>query len=110
MHLGEFNSMSDYRTSTACGVRRRESYRKPRLEGQVMKRIKLIAALLVVGSVSLAVVHAVKQEDEAPARKRAQKLQKDGNIKEAYEVYSRLALDADSDIRKVGGDLSQAVQ
>jgi alpha-2-macroglobulin len=110
VNLGEFNRMSDNRTSTACGVRRRESTGKTRLKGQVMKRIKLIAALLVVGSVSLAVVHAVKQEDEATARKRAQKLQKDGNIKEAYEAFSRLALDEDSDVRQVGGDLSQAVQ
>ena len=71
-----------------------------------MKRTTKIALLLAV----CCLIAAPAQAAENPDRARAQKLFKDGNFKEAYAVYSRLALAPKTDKKKVGGDLSMAVQ
>jgi uncharacterized protein YfaS (alpha-2-macroglobulin family) len=65
-------------------------------------------ALLIVSSLAVSVVTA--QRAAAPDRDRAAKLLKDGNWKEAYDQYSKLALAPATDPSKVGHDLTLAIQ
>jgi uncharacterized protein YfaS (alpha-2-macroglobulin family) len=50
------------------------------------------------------------QRATPPDRAKVQKLLNDGNWKEAYEQFSRLALDGNDDPKLVGQDLTQAIQ
>ena len=70
-----------------------------------MKRFTQIALLLAVCCTAAATISAA----ENPNRKKAQKLYKDGNFKEAYDAFAKLALDAKTDPKAVGGDLNMAV-
>ena len=71
--------------------------------------ITVILLLAVIGmTLSLAVADA--PADQTDLRKLAQKLQRDGNWKEAYTILAKLATDPKDDPVKVGQDLSQAVQ
>ena len=49
------------------------------------------------------------QRQASPSRDEGQKLMRDGNWKEAWDVYSRLALDPNTDPLQVAGDLNNAV-
>ena len=70
-----------------------------------MKRFTQIALLLAVCCTAAAPISAA----ENPGRKKAQKLYRDGNFKEAYEAFSKLALNAKTEPKTVGGDLNMAV-
>jgi len=73
-----------------------------------MKRSRL-ACLIGVALVSAFLAYsALGAKDAPPDRAAAEKLFKDGNWKEAYEAYSRLALDPADDPMKVGDDLASA--
>ena len=71
-----------------------------------MKRTGQIVMLLAVCCAGAALVSAPKTAGEGSRRQQAQKLYRDGNYKEAYEVFSKLALDSATDARQVGGDLN----
>ena len=75
-----------------------------------MKRGRLLGALALVPLLSLIVMESVAQVKEKPQRDAVQKLMKDGNWKEAYDGFSRLALDPADDPLLVGQDLTNAVQ
>ncbi len=70
------------------------------------------AALLVLLSACVIITPpAVAAEPPHEAqRNKAQKLAGDGNWKEAYAIYSKLALDKQTDPKKVGADLRGALQ
>jgi len=55
------------------------------------------------------VVFAAEPANEKTRREKASKLYRDGNFKEAYDVFSKLALEAKTSVKKVGGDLNMAV-
>ncbi|MFH1731054.1 MAG: alpha-2-macroglobulin, partial [Planctomycetota bacterium] len=67
---------------------------------------KKILVLLLVAGVAAATISA--SPTETAARQKAEKAQKDGNWREAYEAYGKLALDPKSDPKLVGSDLTQA--
>ncbi|MDX1564565.1 MAG: MG2 domain-containing protein, partial [Phycisphaeraceae bacterium] len=71
-----------------------------------MKKLTVPASCLMV----LATCYVFSQNPE-PAALRAQASQRyrDGNYKDAYEAYRKLALDQESDPKLVGGDLRQAI-
>ena len=75
-----------------------------------MKRARWIVLLLAACGAGLTWTLAAEPADENTRREKAQKLQRDGNFKEAYGSFSSLALDAKTDAKKVGEDLNQAVQ
>ncbi|MDP6545580.1 MAG: MG2 domain-containing protein [Phycisphaerae bacterium] len=70
-----------------------------------MKRFTQIALLLAVCCIVAAPLSAA----ETANRQKAQKLYKDGNFKEAYNAFAKLALDAKTGAKSVGGDLNMAV-
>ncbi|MDP6636120.1 MAG: MG2 domain-containing protein [Phycisphaerae bacterium] len=70
-----------------------------------MKRLTQIALSLTIVFAAASPILAA----ENPARKKAQKLYKDGNFKEAYEAFAKLALNIKTDHKAVGGDLNMAV-
>jgi alpha-2-macroglobulin len=71
-----------------------------------MKRFAQIILLIAICCGAVAMVPAA----DTPNRTQARKLFTDGNYKEAYEVFSRMALDAKADPKTVGGDLNMAVR
>src|SRR5688572_14774470 len=73
-----------------------------------IRKNTLAIALLIVSSVAVSVVTA--QRAAAPHRQRAQELVKQGNWKEAYDQYSKLALSPATDPAQVGQDLTIAIQ
>ena len=74
-----------------------------------MKRSRIIALLLAACCVGLTFVLAAEPVDEKTSREQALKLQRDGNFKEAYEAFAKLALDPKTDKKMVGDDLNKAV-
>ena len=75
-----------------------------------MRHARLIAAIgaltltsMVVGLVALA------QNQEKPQPEKVQKLMSDGNWKEAYDGFAKLALDPDADPKQVGPYLQNAL-
>ena len=75
-----------------------------------MKHIKLTAILatVLIGSFLAISAWGEKQNVES-LRAKAAKLNSDGNHKEAWEVYSKIALDPTDDPQKVGGDMMAAI-
>ena len=53
---------------------------------------------------------APAQGGQQSLRDAALKLEQEGNFREAYDVFSKLALDPNDDARKVGEDLNHAIQ
>jgi len=74
-----------------------------------MKRMRRVL-LIAVAAGGIAIAPAADPASEADRRGKAQKLLRDGNFKEAYEAFAKLALDAGTEKKKVGEDLSMAVQ
>ncbi|MCE5325169.1 MAG: alpha-2-macroglobulin, partial [Planctomycetaceae bacterium] len=77
-----------------------------------MKRMKkLVTSILVLAVAGMSLVTLEAQQAQTPSglRARAQKLQRDGNWKEAYELFARLAKKDSNDLALTGGDLSNAV-
>ncbi|MDK1031259.1 MAG: MG2 domain-containing protein, partial [Planctomycetia bacterium] len=75
-----------------------------------MKRPGMILLLALFLASTLAVVSDTgAQDDNLPSREKAAKLFKDGNWKEAYDLYSKLALDPKDEPNLVGNDLNNAV-
>ncbi|HSI34601.1 MAG TPA: MG2 domain-containing protein, partial [Tepidisphaeraceae bacterium] len=72
-----------------------------------MKRQTLAGTLLVLLSLAVGIVTA---GNAAPDRAKLQDTMRKGNYRDAYEGYSKLALDPATDPKAVGGDLTQAVQ
>ncbi|MCP4375763.1 MAG: alpha-2-macroglobulin, partial [bacterium] len=70
-----------------------------------MKRFTQIVLLVAICCVAIAMVPAA----DVPNRTQANKLYNDGNYKEAYEAYSRIALDAKTDPKTVGSNLNMAI-
>ncbi len=74
--------------------------------------------MLVVGMILVAVVlwstfallAAPAQEGLQSLRDTALKLEREGNFREAYDLFRKLALDPGNDARKVGEDLNHALQ
>jgi len=75
-----------------------------------MSRLRSIARAAAAVLVGMIVLAAGGQGDGPPDRAKARKLLADGNFKEAWEHFSRLALDAAADPKHVGSDLESAVQ
>lgn len=73
-----------------------------------MKRSLLSAVVLLV--CGIAVTFVMGQKAAPPDRAAAQKQMKSGNWRDAYEVFSKLALDPATDDKTVGADLTAAVQ
>ena len=73
-------------------------------------KFRIIATLLTL-VVATALVAAVieSQQSHADRRSEAAKTLKQGNYKEAYQIYRQLVLDKHVEPDKVGGDLQQAV-
>ncbi len=77
-----------------------------------MKRMRTIGLLLLICGtliVGLRFAFAESYMLEDELRQKATKLQTDGNYKEAFEIFSKLALSSDTDAAKVPGDLTRAV-
>ncbi|GAB6164871.1 hypothetical protein JCM19992_08710 [Thermostilla marina] len=55
-------------------------------------------------------VPGLAEQGEAAMRKQAETAQRDGNFRDAYDLYEKLILDAETDPRLVGGDLRNAWQ
>jgi len=70
-----------------------------------MKRLMQIALLFTVAFTIATPVLANEKTD----RQKAQKLYKDGNFNEAYQAYSKLALNAKTDPKTVGSDMNMAI-
>jgi hypothetical protein len=70
-----------------------------------MKRLMQIALLFTVAFTVASPVLA----DEKSDRAKAMKLYKDGNSNEAYQAYSKLALNAKTDPKTVGSDMNMAI-
>jgi len=74
--------------------------------------------ILVVGMIAAAVVFwctatlmaAPAQQSEQSLRDAALKLEREGNFRDAYELFRKLALDPNTDPGKVGEDLEHALQ
>ena len=77
-----------------------------------MKRIKHVGLIVALAATAMIVgpSSAEKPGPSASRRDRAAKLQRQGNYKEAYEIYAALALDPADDVKLVGGDLTKAIQ
>ncbi|MCE5278647.1 MAG: alpha-2-macroglobulin, partial [Planctomycetaceae bacterium] len=77
-----------------------------------MRRLKkLVTSVLVlaVAALSLATLEAQQAQTPSGLRSRAQKLQRDGNYKDAYELFSRLAKKESDDPAQTPSDLHNAV-
>jgi len=74
-----------------------------------MRTIGLLMLILGVLFVGFPFAFAQTQPSEAELRKQAAKLQSEGNYKEAFGIFSKLALSSDSNPGKVPGDLTNAV-
>jgi hypothetical protein len=66
---------------------------------------RLLLALVALCVVACAGAHAA----EANHRSQAQKAYNNGNYKDAYSVFSKLATSAETDPKKVGSDLQMAL-
>ena len=67
----------------------------------------IAVAALVLGYQAVRVMAASKSPQDI--RKAAEKAQKAGNFKDAYDSFSKLALEPDDDAGEVSGDLTNAV-
>ena len=74
-----------------------------------MKRARLFGLLLVAGIVSAAAVFAATDAGGPVTRRKAARLMQEGNYKEAWEAYSRMALDPADEPRQVDSDMNNAV-
>lgn len=74
----------------------------------MMKRRSIVAGVLVLTTLAATLVCA--QKTPAPDRKAVQKAMQNGNWKNAYDAFAKLALDPASDDKFVGDDLLRAVQ
>jgi uncharacterized protein YfaS (alpha-2-macroglobulin family) len=72
-----------------------------------MRRSRLAVAALAVALLVVGI--ALGDKPVPPDRAQCEKLQKDGNFKEAYEGFRALSLDPADDPLKVGSDLSNGV-
>ena len=78
-----------------------------------MKRSRLVVgSLLVVAIVSSVVLvrAAGTKNADKPQRDKAVKKMQEGNWKEAYDMFSKLALDSTDEPKEVSGDLTNAIQ
>ena len=72
--------------------------------------MKYLAAAIAAVAVIFFALRAVADGENGPVlREKAQKTMKDGNFKDAYELFSKLALDPNDDARKVSQDLGDAI-
>ncbi len=65
--------------------------------------------IVLLGSLLVVPASGEKQDIES-LRAKAAKLDKEGNRKEAWKVYSKIALDPTDDPMKVGGDMNAAIR
>ncbi|MDP6044104.1 MAG: hypothetical protein QGG25_00735, partial [Phycisphaerae bacterium] len=70
-----------------------------------MKRLLQIVLLFTVAFTIAAPILANEKSD----RQKALKLYRDGNSNEAYQAYSKLALNAKTDPKTVGADMNMAI-
>ncbi|MDX2500040.1 MAG: hypothetical protein QNL14_05970, partial [Deltaproteobacteria bacterium] len=73
-----------------------------------MKIVKTICLFIII--VLAPAVMWAAQSDHGEIRQQARKAYKDGNWKDAYQLYRRLCLETDNDPKIVGPDLVQAWQ
>ena len=76
-----------------------------------MDRVKALTMLLIVLTGSLLALSPAmaQKQDTNELRSQANKLRSDGNYKEAWEAYSKIALDAADNPKMVGDDMNSAV-
>ncbi|HYW81518.1 MAG TPA: hypothetical protein VE890_18175, partial [Thermoguttaceae bacterium] len=74
-----------------------------------MKTARLLCLLILTGVMLVCFSRAAVVEPQSP-RAQYQKFQADGNFKEAYEGFRKLALDPADDVRLVGEDMIRGVQ
>lgn len=80
-----------------------------------MKRTSLrwvLGSLVATPLVALLIGAATPQDEQAGdlLRQKAEKIMRDGNFKEAFDLYQKLAMDPADNPAQVGNDLNQAVQ
>ena len=76
-----------------------------------MSRSRFVLISILFSLVLIQPAFSAKKDDPtAPQRLKAKKLAGQGNWKEAYEVYAKLARDPKDNPRLVGSDLTQALQ
>ncbi len=75
-----------------------------------MTRLRLVGLLAAVSMSLLLVAGAGAQKDEKALRENATALTRDGNHKEAYDVFAKLALDPADDPGQVSSDLTNAIE
>src|SRR4051794_28338970 len=68
-----------------------------------------VAGVIVLTSLAAA-TFVCAQKATPPDRAAVKKAMESGNWRDAYEGFSKLALDADGDAKAVGDDLTRAVQ
>ncbi len=73
-----------------------------------MKILKILSLLFLLALSTAPSLFA--RTDHAAVRKQAQEAYRNGNWKDAYQLYSRLCLEIENDPRSVGSDLLQAWQ
>ena len=74
----------------------------------MMKRRSIVAGVLLLTSLAVTLVCA--QKTPVPDRNAVRKTMQNGNWKDAYEGFSKLALDPAADSKLIGDDLTRAVQ
>ncbi len=74
-----------------------------------MKTTRLLGLLMVTGIVAASLAMAAPADNQAQ-REQLLNTQRQGNYKDAYEGFRKLALDPKDDPRRVGEDLQQATQ
>ncbi|MFO7900784.1 MAG: MG2 domain-containing protein, partial [Planctomycetota bacterium] len=75
-----------------------------------MKTRKLVALVLVVMVAGAVAVSFAAKGPHEDARTKAFRAYKNGNYRDAYQLYRKILLDEDSDPMQVGGDLDVALQ
>ncbi len=76
-----------------------------------MHRAKVVSLIVIIPLLALCVIWPILAEDPGhdARREEAEKLYKEGNYKEAYEAYSKLALDRRNDPKQVGQDMKNVI-
>ena len=74
-----------------------------------MKIAKILLCMFIIIAFAPADMRAA-EPDHADIRRQAQKAYKDGNWKDAYQLFRRLCLETENDPKMVGRDLMQAWQ
>jgi uncharacterized protein YfaS (alpha-2-macroglobulin family) len=73
------------------------------------RRLRVLAAVVVLGLVTIGLIAAEQVQDQKARRESLQKAMAAGNFRDAYDGFRKLALDPADDSRTVGNDLTNAI-